>query len=75
MNYGRETFVVRIADDAMAPLLPRDHWVWVDPDEPMAPGMLVAFDDASGGVSVRRLVEEIGRRVLRAEDYGWPTSS
>ena len=72
MSYGPETFVVRMEDDAMAPLLPRGHWVFVDPDEPMAPGLLVAFDDAAGEVSVRLLVVEDGRRILRAADPAWP---
>ena len=72
VNFGPETFLVRIADDAMAPLLPSGHWVWVDPDEPMGAGLLVAFDDASGGVSVRRLVVEDGRRILRAVEPAWP---
>ena len=72
VNYGPETFAVRIADDAMAPLLPRGHWAYVDPDEPMAAGLMVAFDDAAGGVSVRWLADEDGRRVLRAADPAWP---
>ena len=72
MNFGPETFLVRIADGAMAPLLVRDHWVWVDPDEPMAAGLLVAYEDATGGVSVRRLIEEDGRRILRAAEPAWP---
>ena len=72
MNYGPETFAVRAKDDAMAPLLPRGHWAFVDPDEPMAPGLLVAFDDEDGEVSVRLLVAEDGRRILRAADAAWP---
>ena len=71
MNYGPETFVARVEDDAMAPLLPRGHWAFVDPDEPMAPGLLVAFDDADGEVSVRLLVVEPARRILRAADPAW----
>ena len=73
MSYGRETFAVRVGDDAMAPLLPRGHWAFVDPDEPMAPGLLVGVDDReTGGVIVRLLVAEDGRRFLRAADPGWP---
>ena len=72
VDYGPETFVARMRDDSMAPELPRGWWAFVDPDEPMAPGLLVAFDDADGGVSVRLLAVEDGRRVLRAADPGWP---
>ena len=73
MDYGRETFVARMADASMAPDLPRGWWAFVDPDEPMAPGRLVGVDDPeTGEVTVRRLVEEDGRRMLRAADPAWP---
>ena len=73
MHYGPDTFAVRMADASMAPDLPQGHWAFVDPDEPMAPGRLVGVDDpAAGGVTVRRLVEEDGRRILRAADPAWP---
>ena len=73
MNYGPETFAVRMPDASMAPELPPGAWAFVDPDEPMAPGRLVGVDDAeSGGVTVRRLVAEDGRLLLRAADPGWP---
>ena len=62
-----------MADASMAPDLPQGHWAFVDPDEPMAPGRLVGVDDpATGSVAVRRLVEEDGRRILRAADPAWP---
>ena len=73
MDYGPETFVARMADASVAPDLPRGWWAFVDPDEPMAPGLLVGVDDpATDEVTVRRLVEEDGRRILRAADRGWP---
>ena len=73
MGYGPETFVACMADASMAPDLPRGWWAFVDPDEPMAPGLLVGVDDPErDGVTVRRLVEEDGRRILRAADPGWP---
>ena len=72
MSYGVETFVARIEDDAMAPLLPRGYWAFVDPDEPIGVGLLVALDDGVGGIAVRQLVEEEGRRILRAVDPAWP---
>ena len=73
MNYGPETFAVRMRDDAMAPLLPSGHWAFVDPDEPMAPGRLLGVDDPErDGVTVRRLVEEDGCWILRAAVPGWP---
>ena len=73
MGYGAETFAVRMPDASMAPDLPRGWWAFVDPDEPMAPGLLVGVDDQeTGGTTVRRLAEEDGRRILRAADRAWP---
>ena len=42
---GRETFIVRVAEDAMAPRVRVGDYVWVDPDEPAADGRLVAVRD------------------------------
>ena len=73
MGYSPETFVARMPDARMAPDLPRGWWAFVDPDEPMAPGRLVGVDDReTGETTVRRLVEEDGRLILRAADAGWP---
>ena len=36
--FGRETFIVRVADGAMAPRGRAGNYVWVDPDEPAADG-------------------------------------
>ena len=32
--FGRETFIVRIAEDAMAPRVRACDYVWIDPDVP-----------------------------------------
>ena len=72
--FGRETFIVRIAEDAMAPRVQVGDYVWIDPDEPMADGRFVAVrDPARGGETVvRLLVEREGRRILRALDERCP---
>ena len=72
--FGPETFIVRIADDAMAPRVRAGDYIWIDPDEPAADGRLVAVrDPARGGeIVVRRLVERDGRRTLRALDGRCP---
>ena len=72
--FGRETFIVRIADDAMAPRVRAGDYIWIDPDEPAADGRLVAVrDPARGGETVvRLLVERDGRRTLRALDERCP---
>ena len=75
--FGRETFIVRIAEDAMAPRVRAGDYVWVDPDEPMADGCLVAVRDPGRGgeTVVRRLVVRDGRRFLRALDARVPERS
>ena len=72
--FGRETFIVRVAEDAMAPRVRAGDYVWIDPDEPAADGRLVAVrDPARGGETVvRLLVERDGRRTLRALDGRCP---
>ena len=67
------------AEDDARPLWPRHcpkaGGAFVGPDEPMAHGRLVGFDDpVTGEVLVRRLVvHEDSRRVLRSEDPEyWP---
>ena len=68
--FGPETFIVRIAEDAMAPRVRTGDYVWVDPDEPAVDGRLVAVHDPGRGgeTVVRLLVECDGRRTLRALD-------
>ena len=72
--FGRETFIVRIADDAMAPRVRADDCVRIDPDVPAVHGSLVAVrDPARGGETVvRRLVEHDGRRTVCALDERCP---
>ena len=72
--FGRETFIVRIAEDAMAPRVRAGDYVWVDPDEPAVHGSFVAVRDPGRGgeTVVRLLVERDGRRFLRALDERCP---
>ena len=72
--FGPETFIVRIAEDAMAPRVRAGDYVWVDPDEPAVDGSIVAVRDParSGETVVRLLVQRGGRRTLRALDERLP---
>ena len=72
--FGRETFIVRVAEDAMAPRVRAGDYIWVDPDEPAVDGRFVAVRDPgrSGETVVRLLVERDGRRILRALDERCP---
>ena len=47
--FSRDTFIVRIADDAMAPRVCAGDYVRIDPDEPAAAGRLVAMRDPGRG--------------------------
>ncbi len=75
---GRETFIVRVAEDAMAPRVWMGDYVWVDPDEPDEPaahGRLVAVRDPGRGgeTVVGLLIERAGsgaRRARRGEESG-----
>ena len=72
--FGPETFIVQIADSAMAPRVCAGDYVWVDPDEPAGHDRLVAVPAPWDGEDtiVRRLVERDGRRTLRALDERCP---
>ncbi len=72
--FGRETFIVRIAEGAMPPRVRAGDYVWVDPDEPAVHGRLVAVRDPGRGgeTVVRLLIERDGRQVLRALDGRCP---
>ena len=73
MLYGRETFVARMPDAGMAPgILERDY-LYVDPDEPVRAGGIVAIrDPRTGRATARRYDMKDGRRVVRALAPGWP---
>ena len=72
--FGARTFIVRIADDAMAPRVCAGDYVWVDPDEPPVHDSLVAVSAPWGGEDtvVRRLVQSDGRRTVCALDARCP---
>ena len=64
--FGDETFVVRVADDGMAPRIAVGDFAWVDPHEPAVHGSVVLF---GAGVGVVRLLKaDAGRRVPVAVD-------
>jgi len=72
--FGPETFIVRIADDALAPRVCAGDYVWIDPDVPIVDGCLVAVRDPGRGgeTVVRCFVERDGRRTLHALDTRCP---
>ncbi len=71
--FGGETFIERVADDALAPVLAAGDFAWIDPDEPAVDGRFVAvWENGPGSETlVRMLVVADGRRVLRGLNPGW----
>ena len=62
--FGRETFIVRIAEDAMAPRVRVGDYVWVGPDEPAADGRCPERTvDAGNETDIRAVVVFVGRAV------------
>ena len=62
-----------MADASMAPRILDGEFVYVDADEPVRDGRLVAvLDPETGESTVRQYVVEDGRRVLRALAAGLP---
>ena len=73
MKFGPETFVLGMAGASMEPRFLDGDYLYVDPDEPAEPGCYVAVGGGeAGATTLRLLVEEDGRRVLRALNPGWP---
>ena len=73
MHFGAESFIVRLSGHAMEPVFLDGEYLYVDPDEPAEPGRHIwVHDDGTGESTVRLMVEEDGRRVLRALNPGWP---
>ena len=72
--FGSETFIVHIAEDAMAPRVRAGDYVRVDPDEPATHGSVVAVrgPGRGGDTVVRLLIERDGRRIQRALDERCP---
>ena len=68
MEFGPETFFLRMAGASMSPRFEDGDYLWVDPDEPAGAGRFVVIDDPETGERTARLmvIEADGRRALRA---------
>ena len=66
--FGRETFIVRVAEDAMAPPVRVRDYVRIDPDERAAHRRLgtVREPGRGGETAFRLFIERDRRRILRA---------
>ena len=70
---GPDTFVLRVSGASMAPRFPDGEYIFVDPDVAAANGSFVVVRRAPGGAATfKQLVEEDGRRYLRALNPDWP---
>ena len=72
--FGPEKFVVRVDDDALAPLAAAGDFAYVVPDEPTAHGCIVAVraDSPGNATRGRRIAVENDRSGLRAANLGFP---
>jgi len=68
---GPDTFVLRVAGQSMAPRFPDGDYIFVDPDVPAANGRFVVVQ-RDDGATFKQLVEEDGRRYLKAANPDWP---
>ena len=69
---GPGTFVLRVRGESMAPRFEDGDLIYVDPGVEARSGAYVVMRDGSGEATFKQLVEEDGRRFLRAANPDWP---
>ena len=70
---GPDTFVLKVSGDSMAPRFPDGDYIFVDPDRPAETGGFVVVRRPEGGdATFKQLIEEDGRRFLKAANPDWP---
>lgn len=71
---GRRTFALRVAGESMTPRFQDGDLIFVDPDADPHNGsyVVVRRGDGSGAATFKQLIEEDGRRYLRALNPDWP---
>ena len=73
LRCGEDTFVLRVAGESMAPRFRDGEYIFVDPDvEPAGGSFVVVRRGAEGAATFKQLVEEEGRRYLKAVNPDWP---
>ncbi len=70
---GPETFVLRVRGESMAPRFLDGDLIYVDPGVEARSGAYVVMRDGAGEATFKQLVEEDGRRYLRAANPDWPS--
>ena len=70
---GPNSFVLKVAGESMAPRFPHGDYIFVDPDRPAENGGFVVVRRPGGGdATFKQLLEEDGRRFLKAANPNWP---
>ena len=74
VDCGPDTFVLRVAGESMAPRFQDGEFIFVDPDPPPEHGSYVVVRRADGtaAATFKQLIEEDGRRYLKAVNPDWP---
>ena len=70
---GPQTFVLRVQGQSMAPRFEDGDLIYVDPGLAAHNGSYVVVRDGTGEATFKQLVEEDGRRYLRAANPNWPS--
>ena len=70
---GPDTFVLRVRGESMAPRFDDGDLIYVDPGVEARSGAYVVMRDGAGEATFKQLVEEDGRRYLRAANPDWPS--
>ena len=71
---GPDTFVLRVSGESMAPRFQDGELIFVDPERTPRSGsyVVVRRGDGTGAATFKQLVEEDGRRYLKAVNPDWP---
>ena len=69
---GPDTFVLRVSGESMAPRFQDGEYIFVDPDPPPVHGSYVVVRRSDGAATFKQLIEEDGRRYLKAVNPDWP---
>lgn len=74
VDCGPDTFVLRVSGESMAPRFEDGEFIFVDPDPPPEHGsyVVVRRGDGNGAATFKQLIEEDGRRYLKALNPDWP---
>ncbi len=73
VSCGSNTFALKVKGESMAPEFREEDVIFVDPERSPDPNSyVVVCTEATGEATFKKLIEEGGRRYLRAVNPAWP---